>query len=306
VAELVCRTDPVLLEALALPLLDALDQVCASGGTRPLMLLNGPVGAGKSTLGRLLESLAPLVGLRLAVASIDDLYLPLAQRRLVLAGNPFGVSRVPPGSHDLPLLLERLASWRGSGQLELPRFDKTLNDGQGERAGELRREADALVLEGWLMGCRPLGDDALADLIAGGPGITDGRTRLTQQERLWLPRWNRELRAYRALWQQAEGLWLLRPSHWGHPYRWRLQAEARQRRSGGGAMRAAEVSAMVRATLASLPPALYQDPLVGTGQPGVADQPEVPVLGVVQLDGRRRCRRHNLQLSASSASSAIG
>ena len=306
-ADLACRTDAVLLEALALPLIDALAEGLARGGTRPLMLLNGPVGAGKSTLGRLLESLAPLAGLRLAVASIDDLYLPLARRRAVLAGNPFGVSRVPPGSHDLPLLLERLASWRGSGLLELPRFDKRLHDGQGDRAGELKRAADALVLEGWLMGCRPLEDGALVPMIAQGVELTDGQTGLTPQERLWLPRWNRELRAYRPLWRQAAGLWLLRPRHWGLPYRWRLQAEARQRRSGGGWMPAAEVKAMVRATLASLPPALYQDPLVNRGVRSSSGEAEVPLLGVVELDGRRRCRRHGIQPSASSAaSSAIG
>lgn len=306
VAELASRADPVLLEALALPLLEALVERLARGGVRPLMLLNGPVGAGKSTLGRLLESLAPLAGLRLAVASIDDLYLPLDRRRAVLAGNPFGVSRVPPGSHDLPLLLERLASWRASGLLELPRFDKRLHEGQGERAGELRRPADALMLEGWLMGCRPLDDDALVPLIAEGVELTDGRTGLTAQERLWLPRWNRELRAYRPLWRQAAGLWLLRPRHWGLPYRWRLQAEALQRRSGGGWMRADEVSALVRATLASLPPELYQDPLVNRGVFRASGEAEVPLLGVVELDGRRRCRRHGIQPSASSASSAIG
>ncbi|MCS5700578.1 hypothetical protein NZK32_16165 [Cyanobium sp. FGCU-52] len=305
-ADLASRTDPVVLEALALPLLDAVADRLSSGDARPLMLLNGPVGAGKSTLGRLLESLAPLAGLRLAVASIDDLYLPLARRRDVLAGNPFGVSRVPPGSHDLPLLLERLGSWRSSGLLELPRFDKTLHGGQGDRAGEQKRPADALVLEGWLMGCRSLEEDALAPLTSEGVELTDGRIALTPQERLWLPRWNRELLAYRALWRQAAGLWLLRPGHWGLPYRWRLQAEARQRRSGGGWMRAKEVGALVRATLASLPPALYQDPLAGLGCSATHGPEEVPLLGVVELDGRRRGRRHGIQASPSSASSAIG
>jgi D-glycerate 3-kinase len=300
------RTDPVLLESLALPLLDAVAERLAHGGARPLMLLNGPVGAGKSTLGRLLESLAPLAGLRLAMVSIDDLYLPLARRRAVLAGNPFGVSRVPPGSHDLPLLLERLASWRGSGLLELPRFDKTLHDGQGERAGERRQAADALVLEGWLMGCKPLDDNHLAPVLTGDVDVSDGRTPLTPEERLWLPRWNRALSTYLPLWQQAAGLWVLRPQHWGLPYRWRLQAEARQRRSGGGWMRAEEVRALVRATLASLPPALYQDPLVCQGIEIAAGPPAVPLLGVVELDGRRGCRRHGSQPSPSSASSAIG
>ncbi|MFM7392817.1 MAG: hypothetical protein ACKO22_00285, partial [Cyanobium sp.] len=94
---------------------------------------------------------------------------------------------------------------------------------------------------------------------------------------------------------------------WGLPYRWRLQAEALQRRSGGGWMPAAEVTAMVRATLASLPPTLYQDPLVNRGVRSSSGEAEVPLLGVVELDGRRRCRPQGIQPSASSAaSSAIG
>jgi D-glycerate 3-kinase len=304
------RTDPVLRDTFALPLLDALAARVAGRGVRPLMLLNGPVGAGKSTLGRLLESLAPLAGLRLAVASIDDLYLPLERRRVVLAGNPFGVNRVPPGSHDLPLLLQRLDDWRSSGILQLPRFDKTLAGGQGERAQqEQPRAADALVLEGWLMGCRPVEENLLSSLAASHlavPGCTGEGLALTAQESVWLPRWNRELKAYRPLWRKADGLWLLRPCHWGLPYRWRLQAEARQRRSGGGWMRASEVRALVRATLASLPPPLYQDPLAGEGVFASPSEADVPLMGMVELDGRRRCRRPQAQLSASSASSAIG
>lgn len=312
VVALVDRTDPVLRDAFALPLLNALAERVAGGGPRPLMLLNGPVGSGKSTLGRLLEALAPQAGVRLAVASIDDLYLPLDRRLAVLAGNPFGVSRVPPGSHDLPLLLQRLADWRARGVLLLPRFDKTLAGGRGERAPQAKGlAADALVLEGWLMGCRPLGEDALSLLTASGRiagGCTDPGQglALTPQELQWLPRWNRELREYLPLWQMADGLWLLRPLNWTLPYRWRLQAEARQRRSGGGWMRAEEVRALVRATLASLPPPLYQDPLVGQGMVTSSSEADLPLMGVVELDGRRRCRRPCAQPSASSASSAMG
>lgn len=358
VVALATACDPVLRDALVLPLLAAASALQA-GGPPPLLLLNGPVGIGKSTLGRLLAALAPLIGLRLAVASIDDFYLPLEQRRRRLAGNPFGVSRVPPGSHDLALLLSRLQEWRGSGCLVLPRFDKTLVGGQGDRAGEIRREADALVLEGWLMGCRALGAAAL-ERAAGSGALA----LLSEAELRWLPRWDQELAAYGALWQQSAGLGLLRPSHWGLPYRWRLQAEARQRHGGGGWLAPQEVRAMVRATLASLPPELYQDPLLnnprlqpvaaareaGAGEDFFADgrasagvrgsnganwpaglhngvkvgldaaireipknagapvEPSapVPLVGVVEADGRRRYRRPGLQLADSSASSAIG
>lgn len=264
------------------PLLEQLRrwQAAARAGRRrlPLIALNGPVGAGKSTLGRQLEALAPRFGLRLLVASIDDLYLGWPERGERLAGNPFGVSRVPPGSHDLDLLLKALARWREGGVLRLPRFDKTLAGGQGDRSGWREQACDALVLEGWLMGCRPLPETRLATLmqavaartaglqeLAGGPDQPLwsgwGAPVLSPEEWRWLPRWNRELEQYQPLWQACDGLWLLRPLHWGLPRRWRFQAEARQRRCGGGWLPAAELEQLVRASLCSLPPALYQDPL---------------------------------------------
>ena len=66
-----------------------------AAGRRPLLGLNGPVGAGKTTLSRLLQQGCAEAGLQLAVASIDDAYWPWPERQRRLAGNPFGVSRVP-------------------------------------------------------------------------------------------------------------------------------------------------------------------------------------------------------------------
>lgn len=277
------RLDPLLHERFVLPLLHQLScwQAAARAGTHrlPLIALNGPVGAGKSTLGRQLEALAPGLGLRLVVASIDDLYLRWPERRARLAGNPFGVTRVPPGSHDLPLLQQALARWRETGILRLPRFDKTLAGGQGDRCGWREEACDALVLEGWLLGCRPLSQASLAwvmetfecatgvpmhpwlgphDLPSGGLQAPP----LQPEEWRWLPHWNAELANYQPIWQACDALWLLRPLNWALPRRWRFQAEARQRRSGGGWLPPRDLDRLVRASLCSLPPALYQDPLM--------------------------------------------
>lgn len=290
---------PSLLRLLALPMLRRLEQALGDGAAtrRPVLALNGPVGAGKTSLGRALERLAALGGLRLTVASIDDLYLPAAERRSRLAGNPFGVGRVPPGSHDLPLLLEALAAWRAGGTLRLPRFDKTLAGGDGDRNGWREEPAEALVIEGWLMGCRALGAKALDERMGRGAGLEG----LNESERRWLPRWDGHLAAYNQLWEACDGLWLLRPEDWSLPRRWRFQAEARQRRAGGGWLNGRQLDAMVRATLHSLPPALYQDPLLGPTGSGI------PLEGGVILDGRRRAHPLGIQLSLpASASSAIG
>ena len=376
----------------SLPLLARAQQGLEAGQRRVVIGLNGPVGAGKSTLARQLLRLAPRFGLRLAVASIDDAYRPLAERRRVLAGNPFGVSRVPPGSHDIPLLLEAIETWREQGTLRLPRFNKSLMAGEGERDGWSESEAEVLVLEGWLIGCRPLAAEdlqlRLTELMAGrsaceapanragsgsnaagtswesaissnpfmdrswnrsrtsesdgadgmqttnleadlgadpgshngdqsrlvksGPGgDKDAWLKLSDAEAGWVPTWNEALEDYVMLWDQLDALWVLRPSTWTLPRRWRLQAEARQRKAGGGWLSAKDLQSLVRASLASLPPQLYQDPLLDATRNGSAE-------AVAILDGQRRCRWSGLttdwplwlaandQLSSVSASSATG
>jgi D-glycerate 3-kinase len=152
------------------------------------------------------------------------------------------------------------------------------------------------VIEGWLMGCRALGPLALEAWLQSGAGLEE----LTTEERQWLPIWDRHLVSYGDLWSACDGLWLLHPQRWSLPRRWRFQAEARQRRAGGGWLTADKLDGLVRATVRSLPPALYQDPLLRR-------QPSLELQGGVILDGRRRCRPLGAQLSSlASASSAIG
>jgi D-glycerate 3-kinase len=234
-----------------------------SRAERPFIGLNGPVGAGKSTLARRLQEVCAEVGLRLAVVSIDDAYLPWQERQRAMAGNPFGVTRVPPGSHEPQRLLRALQQWRaqpaeGPGELVLPRFDKTLRGGDGDRVADWHGEADALLLEGWLVGCRCL------DALALEAGLVNGRglEPLSVLERQWVPHWNQQLAAYHPLWDQLDLQLVLWPARWELPRRWRLQAEARQRKRGGGWMAPAALSAVVRASLCSLPPWLYQQPVV--------------------------------------------
>ena len=227
-------------------------------GQRPVIGLNGPVGAGKSTLARRLQERFAAAELQLAVASIDDAYLPWPQRLAAMAGNPYGVNRVPPGSHEPEALRQGVRRWRSDPEriLELPRFEKTLRDGQGDRVEPWRGPADALLLEGWMLACRPVNDLESAGLTL--------QHRLSVAELEWWQRCDQALEAYLPLWRELDQLVMLWPSSWRWPRRWRLQAEARQRRRGGGWMPAAELDRLVTATLQSLPPDLYQQPVLAT------------------------------------------
>ncbi|EDY39298.1 phosphoribulokinase/uridine kinase family enzyme [Cyanobium sp. PCC 7001] len=285
---------PSVVEQVALPLLARLQQLLAAG-RRPVLAINGPVGAGKTTLTQVLQTLARRDGVRLGVASIDDFYLPWRQRQQAMAGNPFGVSRVPPGSHDLPLLLESLRTWRGGDAWRRPRFDKVLRQGQGDRAAIETARCDALVLEGWLLGCRSLdrgegceGDrDGSGELAWWRQALATATPALTAQELAWLPRWDAELKRYEPVWELLDAIAVLRPSDWRWPRRWRFQAEAKQRRrarlteGAGGWLNGQQLEALVRASLCSLPPMLYQEPLAQSWGRRVA--------AAVTLDSRRRC-----------------
>ena len=238
-------------------------------GEFPVIGLNGPVGAGKSILARRLAQQAAAQGLNLAVASIDDAYLPWHPRLLAMAGNPFSVDRVPPGSHDPGLLVESIVGWRrgrqggtsSPGLLRLPRFDKRLRQGAGDRSGFSQHVADGLLLEGWLIGCRPLGVSQIQATSGSGASLV-GSPCLTADEWAWLPRWNQALETYQPLWQQLNGLWVLWPMDWRLPRRWRFQAEAKQRRLGGGWLSGTKIEQLVRSSLCSLPPELYLKPLL--------------------------------------------
>jgi D-glycerate 3-kinase len=318
--------------ALVLPLLTRCQREVAKG-KRLLIGLNAPVGAGKSSLGAWLSALAPALGLSLSSLSIDDFYWPWQERISRMAGNPFGVDRVPPGSHDADLLARQLTRWRQEGILRWPRFDKRLRQGRGDRSGWSAQQADVVLLEGWMIGCRAIGPAALAgrlERLGGGAALG-----LTPEEQAWLPHWDAALLPYAPVWAQLDGLWVLRPLDWSWPRRWRFQAEARQRRLGGSmggdagisasafrsstegpltaaiALRGADLERIVRASLCSLPPALYQDPLVWCTDPGQ----EQVVEAVGLLDSRRRfrwmgtgeqARLAGPQLSSVSALSSIG
>ncbi len=132
---------------------------------RPLAVgICGPQGSGKSTLTALLGRLLEARGLKTAVLSIDDLYLPRAER-LTLADtvHPLLATRGVPGTHDPALGVAVLDALAESGPVPLPRFDKARDDRAPERDWPVfEGPADVVLLEGWCVGARPQPAAALA------------------------------------------------------------------------------------------------------------------------------------------------
>jgi D-glycerate 3-kinase len=127
-------------------------------GRRPLVVgVCGSQGSGKSTVCKTLTTRFTQSGLRVANLSIDDLYLPLADRvKLAKQVHPLLRTRGVPGTHDIKLGVHTLHALAHSGSVPLPRFDKAIDDRRPKADWDsLEGPAQLVLLEGWFVGARP-------------------------------------------------------------------------------------------------------------------------------------------------------
>jgi D-glycerate 3-kinase len=154
--------------------------------------LQGPQGSGKTTLTeRVKEMLAEdnehHAPYHAATLSIDDLYLPYAQLKALASAhphNPFLRGRGLPGTHDTSLGLSVLQSLKeinrpGTNEVRIPRFDKSLFDGEGDRLPEsewtsVRGPLDVVLLEGWCVGFYPQSRRYIEERLSQVPLGLDG------------------------------------------------------------------------------------------------------------------------------------
>lgn len=125
---------------------------------RPLIVgLCGSQGSGKSTLSAALAGDFREKGWRTAVVSLDDLYLPRADRLALAATvHPLLATRGPPGTHDLSLGLSVFSDLRAGRPTRLPRFEKANDDrAPYDQWGIVTDPVDIVLFEGWCVGARP-------------------------------------------------------------------------------------------------------------------------------------------------------
>lgn len=137
----------------------------AAADSAPLIVgLTGAQGSGKSTLAANLSPALAARGLRATVLALDDLYLTKAERlRLARLVHQLFVTRGAPGTHDVALGLEVLASLGQARETLIPSFDKAADDRRSrDQWTRVAGPFDVILFEGWCVGARPQPSEALS------------------------------------------------------------------------------------------------------------------------------------------------
>lgn len=236
----------------------------------------GVQGTGKTTLGLLLSWILERQGLRVVTLSLDDLYKTHGDRQQLQAQEPRLRWRGPPGTHDVALGIAVLDQLRSSlvsssvaiasnpivpNPIVLPRFDKSLWNGSGDRiAPQKVTGADIVLFEGWCVGMRPLAAENLGQL----------RSQWPQEPEYGFAVWCHDrLREYGPLWDRLDDLLVLAPGDYRWSLEWRDQAEEKLRRSGKGAMSRPEIEDFVAYFWNALHPDLFLAPLLSDSRTGL-------------------------------------
>ncbi|MDP3854121.1 kinase [Phenylobacterium sp.] len=142
-------------------------QVAARAAATPGLVVGvcGAQASGKSTLTAVTRRLLEDRGLKVALFSLDDLYLTHDERQALARDvHPLLATRGVPGTHDVALGLALIEALKRPGEIALPAFDKARDD-RRPRADWPRFEgpAEVILFEGWCVGARPQGAEALAE-----------------------------------------------------------------------------------------------------------------------------------------------
>ncbi|OLP16532.1 glycerate kinase [Leptolyngbya sp. 'hensonii'] len=217
----------------------------------------GGQGTGKTTLGRVLTLILQHLGYRSLSLSLDDLYKTYEDRQALRDRDPRLIWRGPPGTHDISLgltILERLRDAHPLAEIAVPRFDKSLHGGQGDRTvPELVQGIDILLFEGWFVGVQPI--DPAAFLHPPFPIVTEA-------DRTFARDMNTSLQDYLPLWDQLDLLMVLFPVDYRLSLAWRQQAEHQLIARGKSGMTDREIEQFVTYFWKSLHPELFLPPLI--------------------------------------------
>ncbi len=201
-------------------------------GRRPLTVgVCGPQGSGKSTATAQVAAALTQRGLRVAILSLDDLYLDRAGRaRLAAQVHPLFATRGPPGTHDVAMGIAVLDALQRGDSVSMPRFDKG-RDEPAPRSGWPRfsEPVDIILFEGWCVGAAAQDTTDLVEPI-------NALERNEDSEGLWRRAVNAALAGpYQPLWKRIDRLVLLTAPDFCVVQKWRREQEQALINSGAPA-----------------------------------------------------------------------
>lgn len=218
-----------LVERLHMPTAAAIAQGAKIRNELFVVGLCGAQGSGKSTMAQVLAQLLTQHGLRVAVLSLDDLYYTRAERqRLAAQVHPLFATRGPPGTHDIALGAQVIATLAQGRPCALPRFDKARDDRRPRAEWPVAPAGiDVLLFEGWCVGARAEPDAALVAPI-------NALERDDDRQAIWRRHVNAALDgAYAGLFARIDMLILMRAPSFETVAIWRLEQEAKLRAAIG-------------------------------------------------------------------------
>jgi len=152
------------IESALLPLGARLATRVRQSDSLVLIGLCGAQGSGKSTASAVLAEMLNRDDLPTEAMSIDDFYLPHAERQqLARTVHPLLATRGVPGTHDVELAQAVIDSLADAGVTQVPMFDKATDDRRPRSQWRaLEGPLRAVILEGWCVGARPQSAEELA------------------------------------------------------------------------------------------------------------------------------------------------
>lgn len=217
----------------------------------PLVVgISGPQGLGKSwltvKLKQALEGALPEANV--VQFSMDDLYLTHDEQLKVtkaakLEGNALLQGRGLPGTHDLNLATTVFHKLKLRVPVQIPRYDKSAFNGEGDRAPTLLWEqvdsSDIVLFEGWFNGFRSV-DSVMLPYLMAGPSSVVQKYPMYHIEEI-----NQRLVAYEKLWREFDDFVYIKTDTIDNVYTWRLQQEHALIQERGRGMTDAQVKRFV-------------------------------------------------------------
>ena len=242
-----------------LPLAQSLASQQEKIGRTLIQGLLGGQGTGKTTLGIVLNILLQHLGKTFLSISLDDLYKTYCDRKKLRDRSPNLIWRGPPSTHDVDLGIQVLQKLRDRPldirqPIEIPRFDKSLHHGAGDRTEpEISDSADIVLFEGWFVGMRPLPISAFRNFV---PPI------LSECDREFALECNANLDNYLPLWKYLDSLIVLVPEDYQYSRQWRIEAEHKLIALGKSGMSDQEITQFVEYFWKALHPELFMPRMI--------------------------------------------